>query len=99
MGEPETISDAEIEHLKRLARLEMSAEDTARAREDLNRILGYFRDLQALDTAGLPELPRPIPLVNVLRDDDPQPGFTQAEATAVALEAEDGFFRVPRTVE
>ena len=96
---PEPISDAEIAHLKMLARLEMNDAETERAKHDINKILDSFAALQKLDLDGLPEMPRPVPLTNVLREDEPRPGFSQAEAMAVAVEAEDGFFKVPRIVE
>lgn len=95
----ETITDAEIAHLKKLARLEMSEAETERAKRDINKILESFEALQKLDLDGLPELPRPVPLTNVMREDVVQPGFTQFEAMSVAVEAEDGFFKVPRIVE
>ena len=95
----EIITDASIEHLKRLSRLAMSPEDTARVKHDLNKVLGYFAVLQQLDTSKLPEMARPVALVNVLRDDEPQPGMPQAEALAVANETEEGFFKVPRIVD
>ncbi len=95
----ETITDAEIAHLKKLARLEMDDAETALAKRDINKILESFEALQKLDLDGLPEMPRPVPLVNVMRDDQVQPGFTQAEAMSVAVDAEDGFFKVPRIVE
>ena len=95
----EAITDAEMEHLKKLARLEMSPEDTEQAKADINKVFAYFEKLQTLDTDGLPEMPRPVALVNVLRDDEATAPMPQAEALSVAVEREDGFFRVPRTVE
>ena len=95
----DTITDAEIAHLKKLARLEMDAVETERAKRDINKILESFEALQKLDLDGLPEMPRPVPLANVMREDVAQPGFTQPEAMRVAVDAEDGFFKVPRIVE
>ncbi len=95
----ETITDAEIAHLKKLARLEMDDAETALAKRDINKILESFTALQKLDLDGLPEMPRPVPLTNIMREDQVQPGFTQAQAMSVAVDAEDGFFKVPRIVE
>jgi aspartyl-tRNA(Asn)/glutamyl-tRNA(Gln) amidotransferase subunit C len=95
----ETITDAEIAHLKKLARLEMDESETALAKRDINKILDSFTALQKLDLDGLPEMPRPVPLTNIMREDQVQPGFTQAQAMSVAVDAEDGFFKVPRIVE
>ncbi len=96
---PDPITDAEIAYLKTLARLEMSQAETQQAKTDINNILGSFQRLQELDLDAYPEMPRPVPLVNVLRDDETQKGLTQLEAMGVAVEAEDGFYKVPRTVE
>jgi aspartyl-tRNA(Asn)/glutamyl-tRNA(Gln) amidotransferase subunit C len=38
----------------------------------------------------------PIPLSNVLRPDEARPGVPRDEVLAMAPEAEDGYFRVPR---
>ncbi len=93
------ISDKEMEHLKRLARLELSPEETQELKADLNRILDYFEELRALDTEGVPELARPVSSVNVFREDVLRPGLTHEEAMALAVETEEGFYKVPRTVE
>lgn len=95
----EAITDAEIAHLKKLARLEMNPDETERAKRDINKILDSFEALQKLDLDGLPEMPRPVPLTNIMREDVVQPGFTQAQAISIAVESEDGFFKVPRIVE
>jgi aspartyl-tRNA(Asn)/glutamyl-tRNA(Gln) amidotransferase subunit C len=95
----QAITDQEIEHLKKLARIEMNAEDTARAKSDINKVLSYFEKLQQLDTTGLPEMPRPVKLENIMREDVATAGFSQAEALELGVSVEDGFFKVPRTVE
>lgn len=95
----ETISDADMEHLKLLARLALTPEETAAAREDLNSIFRHFETLQALDTAGLPELTRPIDLVNVLRPDEPQAPLSQAEALSLGVSVANGFYRVPKVID
>lgn len=94
-----TVTPAEMEHLKKLARLEMSALETEAAAKDINNILKSFRALQSLDLSAYPEMPRPVPMQNIMRQDVVIPGFSQSQALAVAVQAEDGFFKVPRTVE
>ena len=95
----EAITDAEMQHLKKLARLEMDDAETARAKTEINKILASFDQLQKLDLEGLPEMPSPIALVNILREDIPEVAMSQAEALAVGVQVNDGFFQVPRTVE
>lgn len=93
------ISDAEMEHLKDLARLELSPEETASLKEDLNKILTSFEQLRELDTEGIIELTRPVHSTNVFHEDVVRPGLSQEEALKLSVEEEDGFFKVPRTVE
>lgn len=66
-----TISEAEVQHLAHLARLQLTPEERETMREDLSSILGYFQQLSAVETGGLEEMQRPVALVNVLRDDQP----------------------------
>ena len=95
----ETITDTEIEHLKKLARLEMSATETAQAKAQINDILESFQQLQSLDLEAYSEMPRPVPMVNVMREDVVIDGFSQSQAMETAVDPQDGFFKVPRTVE
>ncbi len=94
-----TVTPTEMEHLKKLARLEMNAEETEAAAKDINNILEGFKTLQNLDLSAFPEMLRPVPMQNIMREDVAIAGLEQHEAMAVAVEAEDGFFKVPRTVE
>ena len=94
-----SISDADMEHLKTLARLEVSPEETQSLKDDLNKILNAFEQLQELDTEGVEELVRPIHMENVFREDEIKPSLPHDEAMKLAVEEEDGFFKVPRTVE
>lgn len=90
---------AEVEHLARLARLELTPGEQETMRADLNAILGYFQQLSAVDTSGVEEMQRPVDLVNVLREDEPGAVFSRDVVEALAPETEGGFVRVPRTVE
>ena len=93
------LSDAEMDHLKTLARLELAPVETEALKTDLNKLLSYFDRLSELDTEGVEELARPVVLSNVFREDIVQGGLGQQGAASVAVESENGFFRVPRTVE
>ncbi|WP_027482439.1 Asp-tRNA(Asn)/Glu-tRNA(Gln) amidotransferase subunit GatC [Deinococcus pimensis] len=93
------IDAPEMEHLKKLARLSLTEEETAHLQGDLNRILGYFEKISGLDTDGVEEMPRPVALVNVTRSDEPGDLLSSGDVASVAVERQDGFFRVPRTVD
>lgn len=93
------ITRKEVEHVARLARLELSEEEKALFEEQLGRILEHAARVTSLDTEGVPPTSHAIPLANVFRPDEPEPGLTQEEALAPAPEAEAGHFRVPRILE
>ena len=92
-----TLSDAEMEKLKTLARLELSDAETQAVKHDLNKILESFESLKKLETEHVEELVRPVSSANVFRKDVPHAGLEHEEAVALGAK-EDGFFKVPRTV-
>ncbi len=94
-----SISDKDMAHLKTLARLELSEAETLSLKTDLNKILGYFEQIRHLDTEGVEELVRPINLENVFREDVIGTPLTHEDAMQLAVEHEDAFFKVPRTVD
>jgi aspartyl-tRNA(Asn)/glutamyl-tRNA(Gln) amidotransferase subunit C len=93
------ISREDVEHVARLARLALSDAESERMREQLSGILAYIDTLRALDTAGVEPTSHAVPLVNVMRDDEPRACLSQDEALANAPDRSDVFFRVPRIIE
>jgi aspartyl-tRNA(Asn)/glutamyl-tRNA(Gln) amidotransferase subunit C len=93
------ISRHDVEHVARLARLALGDADVERMREQLSGILAYIDTLRALDTAGVEPTSHAVPLVNVMREDEPRPCLSQDEALANAPDRSDAFFRVPRIIE
>ena len=89
------ITIADVEHLARLARLALNPEEKERYRGQLDEILRYMEKLDELDLGGLEPLTHPLPLVNVLRKDEPSAGLPRAEALSSAPEQKDGMFKVP----
>jgi aspartyl-tRNA(Asn)/glutamyl-tRNA(Gln) amidotransferase subunit C len=93
------ISLSEVEHVARLARLELSAADKERMRRELDGILSYIDKLRALRTEGVPPTSHAVPMTNVMREDEPAPSLPQAEMLANAPDRSGEFFRVPRIIE
>ena len=98
MAEPK-ISLKDVEHVARLARLELSDADKERMRRELDSILSYIDKLRALDTEGVEPTAHAIPMTNVMRDDMPRPSLPQDVMLANAPERSGEFFRVPRIIE
>jgi aspartyl-tRNA(Asn)/glutamyl-tRNA(Gln) amidotransferase subunit C len=93
------ISDKDMAHLKTLARLELSPEETQHLKDDLNKILESFEQIKNLDTEGIEELARPIATANIFREDRIQAPLAREVALSLAVEQENDFFKVPRTVD
>ena len=98
MSEPK-ITLADVEHVARLARLQLGAEEKERMRRELDGILTYIDKLRALDTRGVEPTSHAVPLTNVMRDDLVRPSFPRDEMLANAPDRRGEFFRVPRIIE
>ena len=85
----------DVAKVARLARLDLSPDEIARATDQLGDMLDHFADVDALDLTDVAPMSQPYPLVNVLRDDVEQPTLDRDEVLAAAPMAEDGRFRVP----
>ena len=89
----------EVEHVARLARLELSADEKARMRGQLDVILGYVDKLRQVDVDGVAPMTHVLPLVNVMRDDEVRPSYPAEAMLANAPDAEGDAFRVPKILE
>jgi aspartyl-tRNA(Asn)/glutamyl-tRNA(Gln) amidotransferase subunit C len=85
----------EVEHIALLARLELTAEEVARYREQLSAILDYAARLQTLDTAGIAPTASVLPWRSVLRPDLAQPGLDVEALLRNAPQIEADQFKVP----
>ena len=93
---PERITAADVAHVARLARLDVTDDEIALFTEQLGAVLDHAADVAALDTAGVPATAHPLPLQNVFRADEPRPSLDHDEVLAQAPDTEGGRFRVPR---
>ena len=98
MAEPK-ITIAEVEHVARLARLDLSEAEKERMRSQLDAILTYIDKLRQLDTRDVEPTSHAIPMVNVMREDEARPCLPTEEMLVNAPEREGDFFRVPRIIE
>jgi aspartyl/glutamyl-tRNA(Asn/Gln) amidotransferase C subunit len=97
MAQP--IDAAQIRHIAKLARLELSAEELNLFARQMGDILEYFRVLSELDTSSIRPLAHALPITNVVRDDEPRLGLRSEQALANAPERHGDFFRVPAVLD
>jgi aspartyl-tRNA(Asn)/glutamyl-tRNA(Gln) amidotransferase subunit C len=91
--------EIDIEHVARLARLELTDEEKARLRDQLGVILENAAKVSEVATDDVPPTAYAIPRSNVLRPDEVTPSLTVEEVLSNAPEVEDDRFKVPKVVE
>jgi aspartyl-tRNA(Asn)/glutamyl-tRNA(Gln) amidotransferase subunit C len=91
--------EIDIEHVARLARLDLTDEEKAKLREQLGAILEHAAKVGEVAAEDVPPTAYAIPRSNVFRPDERVPSLTTEEVLANAPEAEADRFKVPRVVE
>jgi aspartyl-tRNA(Asn)/glutamyl-tRNA(Gln) amidotransferase subunit C len=89
----------EVRHVAELAKLRLTETEIEQYAGQLSAILEYAERLQEVDTSSVPPTPYILPLVNVMREDVPEPSLSNQEALANAPDSDDGFFRVRAVFE
>jgi aspartyl-tRNA(Asn)/glutamyl-tRNA(Gln) amidotransferase subunit C len=92
------ITREQVEHVARLARLDLRDDEIARLTEELGAILDAVSKVAELDLAEVPQTSHPLDLVNSWAEDEPHDSLSVEEALANAPAREVDLFRVPPTV-
>ena len=90
------ISADDVRKVAKLARLDLPEEKIATYTGQLERILDYVDQLQAVDTDGVPATTRAVEVVNVTREDTVVPTDVREQLLDEAPLREGDFFRVPK---
>ena len=94
-----SVSNDQVRHIAKLARIAMSDEEIERLAPELNNILGWVEQLGEVNTDGIEPLTAVIDQKLRLRDDIVTEGNIRDEVLANAPEAQHGFFAVPKVIE
>ena len=90
------ISADDVRKVAKLARLDLPEEKIATYTGQLERILDYVDQLQAVDTDGVPATTRAVEVVNVTREDTVVSTDVREQLLDEAPLREGDFFRVPK---
>jgi aspartyl-tRNA(Asn)/glutamyl-tRNA(Gln) amidotransferase subunit C len=93
------LDHAIVDHVARLARLELSEDERDRFGRQLTHILDYCATLNELDTERVEPTSHVVELTNVVRDDVPAPPLPRDAVLASAPEQEGGYFKVPPVID
>jgi aspartyl-tRNA(Asn)/glutamyl-tRNA(Gln) amidotransferase subunit C len=86
---------AQVLHVARLARLELSEAEVERMALELSKVLEHIEQISELDLEGVPPTSHVVDVVNALRPDLPEPCLPVAVALEQAPEPVAGGFGVP----
>jgi aspartyl-tRNA(Asn)/glutamyl-tRNA(Gln) amidotransferase subunit C len=86
---------AQVLHVARLARLELSDDEVERMADELSKVLDHIEKIRELDLRGVQPTSHVIDVAGVLRADEPEPSLPVEAVLASAPEPLEGGFGVP----
>jgi aspartyl-tRNA(Asn)/glutamyl-tRNA(Gln) amidotransferase subunit C len=90
------ISEDDVQHVARLARLHLTPDEVVRMTSELAKILNHVGKIAELDLSQIPPTAHVLELTNVARPDRVRPSLPREEALKNAPAVSDDCFRVPR---
>jgi aspartyl-tRNA(Asn)/glutamyl-tRNA(Gln) amidotransferase subunit C len=94
-----SLNPEEVRRIARLARLDVSPQEAENTRDQLNGILAFIEQLQAVDTKGVAPMAHATDVVQRLRPDVVTETNRRADFQSVAPETEAGLYLVPKVIE
>jgi aspartyl-tRNA(Asn)/glutamyl-tRNA(Gln) amidotransferase subunit C len=92
------VTDALVDKLAHLSRLEFNAADKEGIKKDLQRMISFVEKLDELDLQDTEPLLHMSATVNVLREDEVKGSVNRDEALKNAPAHDDKFFKVPKVI-
>jgi aspartyl-tRNA(Asn)/glutamyl-tRNA(Gln) amidotransferase subunit C len=89
----------EIDHIARLARLQLTEEEKRVFSQQMKKIIEYINKLNELDTSNVEPTSHVLPIKNVFRDDKVRPSMPKDKALQNAPSHTDDFYKVPKIIE
>jgi len=92
-------SQIDVGYVAKLARLNLSDEETSLFQKQLGDVLKYAEKLREVDVSHIEATAHAIPVFNVFREDQPGDCFTAEEALSNAPRKANNLFIVTKVVE
>jgi aspartyl-tRNA(Asn)/glutamyl-tRNA(Gln) amidotransferase subunit C len=93
------VTDALVDKLAHLSRLEFNAADKEAIKKDLQRMISFVEKLDELNLEETEPLLHMSSNVNVLREDEVKGSVSRGEALTNAPAHDDKFFKVPKVIK
>ena len=90
------ITKEEVQHIAKLARIQLTEKETEKFQKDLGNVLDYFEILKGVDVTDVPPMVHSVTLENVTREDrakSEEPATIKRLITSVPL-TQDNFLKV-----
>jgi aspartyl-tRNA(Asn)/glutamyl-tRNA(Gln) amidotransferase subunit C len=94
-----SLSLDDVSRIARLARIEISPAETVQTRDQLNGILSFVEQLQAVNTDDIAPMAHAVDVVQRLRPDAVIEDDRRDAFQAIAPETEAGLYLVPQVIE
>lgn len=90
------ITKKDVEHVAKLARLELTEDEKEMFTHQLGDVLAHVEKMNEVDTVGVEPMNHPIDFYNVTREDKKIYENTREELMQNAPDVEGEFFKVPK---
>lgn len=94
-----SLSKQDIDHIARLARLEVAPQEKGDYVEKLSQIIELVEQLRAVDTTGVVPMAHPLDMVQRLRPDSVTETDQRDYLQQNARDTENGLYTVPKVIE
>ena len=94
-----SLSNDQVGHIARLARIAVSASELEATRDKLNGIFGLIEQMQAVDTTGVEPMSHAQELPTRLREDTVIETDQREAFQRIAPQTESGLYLVPKVIE
>ncbi len=95
MSDPDT-DHIDVRYVANLARIDLTDAEIERLEGELDQVLAFVHQLDALDLTGVAPLSHPHPISNVFREDVPAEGLEREDVLENAPATVQGLIRVPQ---
>lgn len=92
-------TDLDVAYVAKLARLNLSEEETRLFQKQLGDVLRYAEKLREVDVSHVEAAAHAVPVFNIFREDKPRDWFTAEEALRNAPRKANNLFIVTKVVE
>jgi len=88
-----------VQDIARLARLNVSEEQTEKYRDELSNILDLVAQMEAVDTSGIEPMTHPFDATLRMRTDEVSEQNQRDKFQVIAPNAEAGLYLVPKVID